>query len=205
MILLLDNYDSFTFNLLHYIGEVGLQMGRELAIEVHRNDALTVEEALAMRPEAIVISPGPCTPKEAGISVALVQAAAAHDIPLLGVCLGHQSIGAAFGAAIVRAPELMHGKTDAMHHVGEGVFRGLPTPFTATRYHSLIIDEDSLPDVLRVTARTAKEKGGLIMGVQHRDKPIHGVQFHPESIATECGHALLRNFLILSGVLAEAA
>ena len=204
MILLLDNYDSFTFNLLHYIGEVGLQMGRELAIEVHRNDAITVDEALAMQPRAIVISPGPCTPTEAGISVELVEAAAENRIPLLGVCLGHQSIGQAFGARIVRAPELMHGKTDDIHHIGEGVFRGLPNPFTATRYHSLIIDGATLPEELQVTARTAKDKGALIMGVQHKELPIHGVQFHPESIATECGHALLKNFLILSGLLADA-
>ena len=202
MILLLDNYDSFTFNLLHYIGEVGLELGHKLRIEVRRNDALPVHEALAMQPEAIVISPGPCTPKEAGISVELVHAAAERNIPLLGVCLGHQSIGAAFGATIIRAPELMHGKTDSIHHIGEGIFRGLPQPFTATRYHSLVIDEATLPDVLQVTARTA---GGLIMGVQHREKPIHGVQFHPESIATECGHQLLKNFLISAGLLADAA
>lgn len=197
MILLLDNYDSFTFNLLHYIGEVGLQMGWEPRIEVRRNDAITVDEALAMAPRAIVISPGPCTPSEAGISVDLVKAAAEHGIPLLGVCLGHQSIGQAYGADIIRAPELMHGKTDSIHHIGEGIFRGLPQPFTATRYHSLIIDEDTLPAELQVTART---ENGLIMGVQHREKPIHGVQFHPESIATECGHQLLKNFLISAGL-----
>jgi len=202
MILLLDNYDSFTFNLLHYLGEVGLDLGRELRIEVRRNDALTVDEVLAMRPRAIVISPGPCTPAEAGISVDLVKAAAECGIPLLGVCLGHQSIGQAFGAAIVRAPELMHGKTDSIHHTGGGIFRGLPQPFTATRYHSLIIDEATLPGELEVTART---QNGLIMGVQHREKPIHGVQFHPESIATECGHQLLKNFLISARVLAQAA
>ncbi len=202
MILLLDNYDSFTFNLLHYIGEVGLRLGRRLHIEVRRNDALTVQEALAMQPEAIVISPGPCTPNEAGISVELVQAAAERNMPLLGVCLGHQSIGAAFGASIIRAPELMHGKTDSIHHIGEGIFRGLPQPFAATRYHSLIIDEATLPDTLAVTARTAS---GLVMGVQHVEKPIHGVQFHPESIATENGHQMLQNFLISAGVLADAA
>jgi len=202
VILLLDNYDSFTFNLLHYIGEVGLRLGRRLHIEVRRNDALTVQEALAMQPEAIVISPGPCTPNEAGISVELVQAAAERNMPLLGVCLGHQSIGAAFGASIIRAPELMHGKTDSIHHIGEGIFRGLPQPFAATRYHSLIIDEATLPDTLAVTARTAS---GLVMGVQHVEKPIHGVQFHPESIATENGHQMLQNFLISAGVLADAA
>ncbi len=204
MILLLDNYDSFTFNLLHYLGEVGLHMGRELDIAVHRNDAITVEEALAMKPRAIVISPGPCTPAEAGISVDLVRAAAEHEIPLLGVCLGHQSIGQAFGGKVIRAPELMHGKTDDIHHIGEGVFRGLPQPFTATRYHSLIVEEETLPAELEVTARTAKEKGALIMGLQHRELPIFGVQFHPESIATEHGHALLKNFLIRAGILADA-
>ncbi len=205
MILLLDNYDSFTFNLLHYIGEVGLQMGRTLEIAVHRNDAITVDEALAMQPQAVVISPGPCTPTEAGISVDLARAAAEYGIPLLGVCLGHQSIGQAFGGKVIRAPELMHGKTDSIHHIGEGIFRGLPQPFTATRYHSLIVEEETLPEELEVTARTAKEKGALIMGMQHRELPIFGVQFHPESIATECGHALLKNFLIRAGVLAEAA
>ncbi len=205
MILLLDNYDSFTFNLLHYIGEVGLEMGRVLEIDVHRNDAITVDEALAMKPEAIVISPGPCTPSEAGISVDLVRAAAERGIPLLGVCLGHQSIGQAFGGKVIRAPELMHGKTDSVHHIGEGIFRGLPQPFTATRYHSLIVEEETLPAELEVTARTAKEKGALIMGMQHRKLPIFGVQFHPESIATECGHALLKNFLIRARVLAETA
>jgi len=205
MILLLDNYDSFTFNLLHYIGEVGLEMGRELKIAVHRNDAITVADALAMKPQAIVISPGPCTPNEAGISVELVRAAAGHGIPLLGVCLGHQSIGQAFGGNVIRAPELMHGKTDSIHHIGEGIFRGLPQPFTATRYHSLIVEEETLPAELEITARTAKEKGALIMGLQHRELPIFGVQFHPESIATECGHALLKNFLIRAGVLADAA
>jgi len=203
-ILLIDNYDSFTFNLLHYLGEVGLAAGRELDIVVKRNDALSVGEALALKPEAIVISPGPCTPNEAGISVQLVRAAAEEGIPLMGVCLGHQSIGAAFGADIVRAPELMHGKTDAIHHHGAGLFRGLPSPFTATRYHSLIIDESTLPDELEVTARAARDKGAIIMGVQHREKPVHGVQFHPESIATEHGHQLLRNFLISAGVLAGA-
>ena len=204
MILLLDNYDSFTFNLLHYLGEVGLEMGRELTIAVHRNDAITVAEALAMKPRAIVISPGPCTPAEAGISVDLVRTAAEHEIPLLGVCLGHQSIGQAFGGRVIRAPELMHGKTDAIHHIGEGIFRGLPQPFTATRYHSLIVEEETLPAELEVTARTAKEKGALIMGLQHRELPIFGLQFHPESIATEHGHALLKNFLIRAGLLADA-
>ncbi len=203
MILLLDNYDSFTFNLLHYIGEVGLQAGQTLSIAVHRNNTITVAEAMAMKPQAIVISPGPCTPNEAGISVDLVRAAADHGIPLLGVCLGHQSIGQAFGARIVRAPELMHGKTDAIHHTGAGIFHDLPQPFTATRYHSLVVEESSLPEMLKVTARTTDSKGGLIMGLQHRTRPIFGVQFHPESIATEHGHALLKNFLVHAGILAE--
>ncbi len=188
MILLIDNYDSFTFNLAHYLGEVGAQA------KVLRNDALTVAEALDMRPEAIVLSPGPCTPNEAGICVELVKAAAGR-IPILGVCLGHQSIGAAFGADIVRAPELMHGKTSPILHGGEGVFAGLPSPFTATRYHSLIIGEESLPEELSVTARSPD---GLIMAVRHREHEIHGVQFHPESIASDHGHDLLRNFLTLA-------
>ncbi len=194
-ILLIDNYDSFTYNLVHFLGEVGAQT------HVVRNDAISVSEALAMRPAGIVLSPGPCTPAEAGICVDLVEAAAQARIPLLGVCLGHQSIGAAFGADIVRAPQLMHGKTDAIHHDQQGVFTALPSPFTATRYHSLIIDEASLPEELMITARTGN---GLIMGVQHRALPIHGVQFHPESIATEHGHALLRNFVNMTQQ-AEAA
>ncbi len=186
MILLIDNYDSFTYNLVHYLGEIGAET------KVVRNDAITVAEALEMRPEAIVLSPGPCTPAEAGICMDLVKACEAADLPLFGVCLGHQSIGAALGGRIVRAPVLMHGKTSGIFHEGEGVFAGLPSPFEATRYHSLIIEEDSLPEALTVTARTAD---GLIMGVQHRMREIHGVQFHPESIATQCGHDLLRNFL----------
>ena len=185
MILLIDNYDSFTFNLVHYLGEIGAQT------QVVRNDALTVEEALAMEPEAIVLSPGPCTPTEAGICVDLIRAAAGR-MPIFGVCLGHQSIGQAFGGRIVRAPELMHGKTSPILHEGDGVFATLPSPFEATRYHSLIVEEESLPEELVVTARSPD---GLIMGLRHREHEIHGVQFHPESIASRHGHDILRNFI----------
>ena len=188
MLLLIDNYDSFTYNLVHYLGEVGAET------RVVRNDALTVSEALAMRPAGIVLSPGPCTPAEAGICIDLVKAAAG-TVPLLGVCLGHQSIGAAFGAKIVRAPTLMHGKTSRVRHDGAGILKGLPDPFTATRYHSLIIDAATLPDELMVTARS---EDGLVMAVRHRRHPVFGVQFHPESIASEGGHDLLRNFLQLT-------
>ena len=189
MILLIDNYDSFTFNLVHYFGEIGAEA------KVVRNDALTVAEALAMEPEAIVLSPGPCTPAEAGICVDLVRAAAEAKVPLFGVCLGHQSIGAAFGARVVRAPQLMHGKTSPILHEGAGVFAALPSPFTATRYHSLIVEENSLPGALEITARS---EDGLIMGLRHRQHEIHGVQFHPESIRTPNGHDILRNFLSLA-------
>ena len=185
MILLIDNYDSFTFNLVHYLGEIGART------KVVRNDALTVAEALAMEPEAIVLSPGPCTPTEAGICVDLIRAAA-ERVPVFGVCLGHQSIGQAFGGRIVRAPELMHGKTSPILHEGEGVFATLPSPFEATRYHSLIVEEESLPEELVITARSPD---GLIMGLRHREHEIHGVQFHPESIASRHGHDILRNFL----------
>ena len=185
MLLLLDNYDSFTYNLYHYLGELGAE------VVVRRNDALSVEAALALRPDAIVISPGPCDPDRAGISLDLVRAAA--DVcPVLGVCLGHQAIAQAFGGRIVRAPVLMHGKLSPIEHAGEGLFEGLPTPFLATRYHSLVAEPESLPACLRVTARTAD---GVIMGLMHEERPIYGVQFHPESIATEHGHRLLRNFL----------
>ncbi len=186
MILLIDNYDSFTYNLVHYLGEAGAEC------KVVRNDVLTVDEALALEPEAIVISPGPCTPAEAGICVDLVKAAADKGVPLLGVCLGHQSIGAAFGGRVVRAPELMHGKTSDILHEGEGIFAALPSPFEAARYHSLIVEEESLPEELTITARS---RDGLIMALQHRAHDIHGVQFHPESIASQYGHDLLRNFL----------
>ncbi len=189
MILLLDNYDSFTFNLYHFLGDLGA------VVEVHRNDALTVDQALALHPEAIVLSPGPCTPNEAGISLALIAAAAARRIPLLGVCLGHQAIGQAFGGKVVRAPVPVHGKVWDVTHGGTDIFAGLPSPFRATRYHSLVVED--LPDVLIPTART---EDGLVMGLAHRDLPIWGVQFHPESIASEHGHDMLRNFLSLGGV-----
>ncbi|HSK40970.1 MAG TPA: aminodeoxychorismate/anthranilate synthase component II [Arenibaculum sp.] len=186
MLLLIDNYDSFTYNLVHFLGELGAE------VAVHRNDALGVAEVLAMRPEGIVLSPGPCDPDKAGICLPLVSAAAEAGIPLLGVCLGHQAIGQAFGGTIVRGPVPMHGKVDLMHHSGVGLMAGLPSPFRATRYHSLIVERATLPACLDVTAETAD---GLIMGLQHRDLPIHGVQFHPESIASENGHDILRNFL----------
>ena len=186
MILLIDNYDSFTWNLVHYLGEAGAQ------VQVWRNDALSVEQAMAMRPDGIVISPGPCDPDRAGICLDLIAASAKMGLPLFGVCLGHQSIGQAFGGRIVRADRIMHGKTDAIMHEGEGVFAGLPSPLTATRYHSLTIAPDSLPDTLAVTART---QDGTIMGVRHRELPIEGVQFHPESIASQHGHAMIETFL----------
>jgi len=190
MLLLIDNYDSFTYNLMQYLGELGAE------VYVVRNDALSVAEALALRPEYIVISPGPCTPNEAGISVALIRAAAGQ-VPVLGVCLGHQAIGQAFGATIGRARAVMHGKTSPIHHAGVGVFTGLTNPFAATRYHSLVIDAATLPDEFVITAWTQDAQGARdeIMGIKHRSLPIEGVQFHPESILTEHGHALLRNFL----------
>ncbi|MDE4139238.1 MULTISPECIES: anthranilate synthase component II [Rhodobacterales] len=186
MLLLIDNYDSFTYNLVHYLGELGASM------EVHRNDALDVEAALALRPAGILLSPGPCDPDQAGICLPLTLAAAEAGIPLLGVCLGHQTIGQAFGGQVVRCHEIVHGKMGAVHHQGKGVFAGLPSPFQATRYHSLVVDRDSLPDCLEITAEL---EDGTIMGLQHRELPIHGVQFHPESIASEHGHTLLKNFL----------
>ena len=187
MLLLLDNYDSFTYNLYHYLGELGA------TATVLRNDALTVADALALRPEAIVISPGPCDPDRAGISVELVREAAGV-CPILGVCLGHQAIAQAFGGRIVPAPRIMHGKVSEIEHAGDDLFRGLPSPFLATRYHSLVAEPASLPACLEVTART---RDGVIMGVRHRELPIHGVQFHPESIETTHGHRLLENFLAL--------
>ena len=187
MILLLDNYDSFTYNLAQYLGELGCQ------VEVHRNDRISVEQIAHRKPERIVISPGPCTPKEAGICVELIQKLAGK-IPILGVCLGHQAIGAAFGGKIIRAPKLFHGKTSQIRHDGSGVFRGLPNPFTATRYHSLIVERKSLPRELQVNAETDDD---IIMGMQHRQYPLMGVQFHPESVLTESGKQLLRNFLSL--------
>jgi anthranilate synthase component 2 len=196
MILVIDNYDSFTYNLVHYLNELGAET------LVHRNDALTAEQALALKPHAVLLSPGPCTPNEAGVCLSLLEAAPA-DLPIFGVCLGHQAIGQAYGGTVIRAGSLMHGKTSAIHHTGKGVFAGLKNPFTATRYHSLSVRREDLPPDLEVTAWT---DDGEIMGVQHKSRPIHGVQFHPESIATECGHELLANFLRLAGVtqLAEA-
>ena len=188
MFLLIDNYDSFTYNLWHYLGELGVET------RVWRNDALTVAEALAMAPDGIVISPGPCDPDRAGICLELI-AKAAGKIPILGVCLGHQAIGQAFGGRVLRAPQPVHGKTSDIHHVGVGLFAGLPTPFRATRYHSLVVDRPTLPACLEATAWT---DDGLIMGLAHRSLNVHGVQFHPESIASEHGHQLLRNFLSLT-------
>ena len=195
MILVIDNYDSFTYNLVHYLNELGAQT------VVYRNDALTVEQALGLKPEAVLLSPGPCTPDEAGICLAMLQTAPA-DLPILGVCLGHQAIGQAAGGKVIRAKALMHGKTDQIHHNGQGLFAGLPSPFTATRYHSLAVEREGLPSSLEVTAWSAD---GEIMGLQRRDRPVHGVQFHPESIATEHGHELLANFLNLAGVKRLAA
>jgi len=187
MLLLIDNYDSFTYNLVHFLGELGA------SAVVRRNDQITVDEALAMNPDGIVLSPGPCDPDKAGICLDLVKAAG--DLPLLGVCLGHQSIGQAYGGRVVRAPEIMHGKLSPVSHTGSGVFEGLPSPITVTRYHSLTVDRPSLPDDLMITAET---ENGLIMGLEHRERPVHGVQFHPESIASEHGHDLLRNFIALT-------
>lgn len=186
MLLLIDNYDSFTYNLVHYFGELGAD------VKVVRNDALDVQQAMGMGAEAIVLSPGPCDPAQAGICLPLTLAAAEAGLPLLGVCLGHQTIGAAFGGQVVRAGETVHGKMGSIHHAGKGVFRGLPSPFLATRYHSLIVDRDSLPDCLEVTAWL---EDGMIMGLRHKERLIEGVQFHPESIASEHGHQMLRNFL----------
>lgn len=188
MLLLIDNYDSFTYNLVHYLGELGAD------VKVVRNDAMDVQQAMALRPEAILLSPGPCDPAQAGICLALTRAAAEVGTPLLGVCLGHQTIGEAFGGKVVRADEIVHGKMGLMHHDGTGVFAGLPSPFKATRYHSLIVERASLPDCLEVNAWL---EDGTIMGLRHKTLPIHGVQFHPESIASEHGHALLKNFLDL--------
>jgi anthranilate synthase component 2 len=185
MLLLIDNYDSFTYNLVHYLGELGAD------VVVRRNDAIDVQEAMAMNPAGIMLSPGPCDPAQAGICLALTQAAAETKTPLIGVCLGHQTIGEAFGGKVVRAGDIVHGKMGTMHHTGKGLFADLPTPFEATRYHSLIVERDTLPDCLEITAEL---EDGMIMGLQHKTLPIHGVQFHPESIKSEHGHKLLQNF-----------
>ncbi len=195
MILVVDNYDSFTYNLVHYLAELGAQT------HVVRNDDLSVEEAWALQPEAVLLSPGPCAPDQAGICLSLIETAA-ETMPILGVCLGHQSIGQAFGGEVVRAKTLMHGKTSPILHEGRGVFGGLPSPFTATRYHSLAVRRETLPDLLEVTAWT---EDGEIMGLSHRTRPIHGVQFHPESIATQHGHEMIANFLDLAGVKRSAS
>ena len=191
MLLLIDNYDSFTYNLVHYLGELGAD------VVVKRNDALDVQGAMALQPEAILLSPGPCDPDQAGICLALIAAASETQTPLLGVCLGHQSIGQAFGGKVIRCHEIVHGKMGTMHHAGEGLFKDVPTPFEATRYHSLIVERATLPTCLTVTAELSD---GTIMGLQHNSLPIHGVQFHPESIASEHGHHLLKNFLSIAGL-----
>ena len=190
MLVIIDNYDSFTYNLVHFLGELGADSC------VFRNDAITVTEVLALKPAGIVLSPGPCYPDQAGICLELVEKAAGF-VPILGVCLGHQSVGQAFGSRIVRAPKIMHGKLSTIQHDGTGLFQGLPPNFQATRYHSLAVDRDSLPDCLRITAESID---GVVMGLAHREYPIHGVQFHPESIASEHGHSLLANYLNLIGM-----
>ena len=196
MVFVLDNYDSFTYNLVQYMGELGAE------VVVRRNDELTPEEVVAMGPDRILLSPGPCTPQDAGILIPLIQYLAKlpkkEQIPVLGVCLGHQAIGAAFGGEVVRAPQLMHGKTSVVEHDGRTIFRGIPQPMTCTRYHSLIVEEETLPEVLEVSARVATETGaakGLIMALRHRTLPIEGVQFHPESVLTDHGKQLIANFL----------
>jgi anthranilate synthase/aminodeoxychorismate synthase-like glutamine amidotransferase len=194
MILLIDNYDSFVFNLARYFEELGQPT------TVIRNDAVNVAEIAALRPDALVISPGPCTPNEAGVSLAVIRELG-ETVPMLGVCLGHQALGAAFGGNVVRANEPVHGRTSLIHHVGTGVFTGLPAPLRATRYHSLIVEESTLPDCFAVTARTGD---GLIMGLAHRSLPLYGVQFHPESILTDHGHQLLANFLRMAGLEPDA-
>jgi anthranilate synthase component 2 len=193
MILVIDNYDSFTYNLVQYLGELGAELPVAADLQVFRNDEITLEQIAALQPDGIVISPGPGTPDDSGVSLAVIQALG-PTIPILGVCLGHQSMGQVFGGDVVRAPELMHGKTSPIHHTGQGVFAGLANPFLATRYHSLVIDRPTCPAVLDITAWV---DDGTIMGVQHRDYPhIQGVQFHPESILTESGLQILRNFLV---------
>jgi anthranilate synthase component 2 len=193
MLVLIDNYDSFTYNLVHFLGELGAQC------EVYRNDKITTAEVLKRKPKGIVLSPGPCTPNEAGICLELIKRAGA-TIPVLGVCLGHQAIGQAYGGAVVRADVPMHGKLSAITHSGRGVFKGLPKAFSVTRYHSLVVARENLPDCLTITAQTTPAADACIMGLQHKHHPVHGVQFHPESIASEHGHELLANFLSLAGM-----
>jgi anthranilate synthase component II len=189
-VLMIDNYDSFTYNLVQYLQELGAE------VLVHRNDQISIDEIEALNPDRLMISPGPCTPNEAGISIAAIQHFAGK-LPILGVCLGHQSIGQAFGGKVIRARQVMHGKTSPIYHSGEGIFRNLPSPYTATRYHSLVVEKDSLPDCLEMTAWTQNEDGSVdeVMGMRHKTLPIEGVQYHPESILSEHGHALLENFL----------
>jgi anthranilate synthase component II len=190
MLLMIDNYDSFTYNLVQYFGELGQ------AVKVIRNDDLSVKDIEALKPQHIVISPGPCTPNEAGVSLEVLEKLSG-SVPILGVCLGHQSLGQAFGGKVIRAKTIMHGKTSLMHHKGQGVFSGLPSPFEATRYHSLVVEKESLPECLEITAWTENEDGSFdeIMGLRHKTLPVQGVQFHPESILTQHGHAMLKNFL----------
>jgi len=192
MVFVLDNYDSFTYNLVQYLGELSAEKGTEIV--VRRNDELSVDEVEALHPDRILLSPGPCTPQDAGILVPLIQRMAGKA-PILGVCLGHQAIGAAFGGQVVRAAELMHGKTSQVQHDGKGVFAGLPSPLTCTRYHSLIVAEEGLPKELEITARSGKNGDSIIMGLRHRSLPVEGVQFHPESVLTEGGRQMIRNFL----------
>ena len=194
MFVLIDNYDSFTYNLYHFLGELGA------AVDVRRNDQVSVAEVMTLHPQGIILSPGPCDPDRAGICLELIEAAAGK-LPILGVCLGHQAIGQAFGGKVIRGPVPMHGKLTAVQHQGEGIFQDIPSPFMATRYHSLVVERGSLPDCFTVTAET---ENGLIMGLAHRNLPIHGVQFHPESIASEHGHRLLGNFLRLAGLNAPS-
>ncbi len=189
MLLLIDNYDSFTYNLVHYFGELGEK------VLVKRNDELSIDDAMGLNPSAILLSPGPCDPDQAGICLGLIKAAAKARMPLMGVCLGHQSIGQAFGGKVVRSDQIVHGKVGEILHQNKGLFAGIPSPFKATRYHSLTVEPESLPDALEITAEVAD---GTIMGLSHRELPIHGVQFHPESIATEHGHQILQNFLSLA-------
>ena len=188
MFVLIDNYDSFTYNLYHYLGEIGTE------VEVYRNDELSVEEIEALKPEGIILSPGPCTPNEAGVCMEIIEKLG-PEMPILGVCLGHQSIGQVYGGKVIRAPYLMHGKVSEIYHENKTIFSGFKSPFNATRYHSLIVERETLPDILEITSET---EDGIIMGLSHKDYPVHGVQFHPESIASEHGHDLFKNFVVLA-------